>query len=332
MKAFITGIASWLPDLAEENTNARLRKKTGIESRRICPPGMTAGDMALEAAERLFAQGVGREGIDFLILCTQSPDYCLPTTACILQDRLGLPKSCGALDIDLGCSGYIYGLGLAKGLVESGQARNVLFLTSETYSRYINHKDNAVRPLFGDGASATLVSGVESDSEGIYGFVYGTDGGGACELIVPVGGMRNRYGDTAIEEFTDDFGNFRTNRDLYMNGAGIMNFALEVVPGMLEGILAKTSLTRGDIDYYVFHQANKMMLNYLQEKCGLEGVPFWNDVRNYGNTVSSSIPIALCDLVRQLGMNGSGKLRRVVLVGFGVGLSWGGCVVNLQGL
>ncbi len=329
MKAYITGIASWLPDLTEENTNVRLRKKTGIESRRICPPGMTAGDMALEAAERLFAQGVGREGIDFLILCTQSPDYCLPTTACILQDRLGLPKSCGALDIDLGCSGYIYGLGLAKGLVESGQARNVLFLTSETYSRYINPKDNAVRPLFGDGASATLVSGVESDSEGIYGFVYGTDGGGAGELIVPVGGMRNRYGDTALEEFTDDFGNFRTNRDLYMNGAGIMNFALEVVPGMLEGILAKTSLTRGDIDYYVFHQANKMMLNYLQEKCGLEGLPFWNDVRNYGNTVSSSIPIALCDLVRQFG---SSNLRRVVLAGFGVGLSWGGCVVNLQGL
>ena len=333
MKAFITGLASYLPDLTEENTNARLRKKTGIESRRVCPPGMTAGDMALEAAKKLFTQFGGRGGgytdIDFLILCTQSPDYFLPTTACILQDRLGLPKSCGALDIDLGCSGYIYGLGLAKGLVESGQARNVLFLTSETYSRYINPNDNAVRPLFGDGASATLVSGVDSESDGIYGFVYGTDGSGAGELIVPVGGMRSRYGDTALEEFTDDFGNFRTNRDLFMNGAGIMNFALDVVPGALEEILKKSSLTRGDIDYYVFHQANRMMLNYLQEKCGLEGLPFWNDVRNYGNTVSSSIPIALCDLVRQLG---SSNLRRVVLAGFGVGLSWGGCIVNLQAL
>ena len=290
---------------------------------------MTAGDMAVKAAENLFA-GITDGGgglIDFVILCTQSPDYFLPTTACIIQDRLGLPKTCGAVDVNLGCSGYVYGLGLAKGLIESGQAKNVLLLTSETYSRHISPKDNATRPLFGDGAAATLVSGVEAESEGIYGFVYGTDGSGAEKLIVPVGGARHSYSSTELQEYTDAFGNVRTNRDLYMDGAGIMEFALDAVPVMLDEVLAKSSLTREEIDYYVFHQANKMMLGFLQEKCGLQGLPFWNDVTDYGNTVSASVPIAVRDLLRQ---NDSANLRRVMLAGFGVGLSWGGCVVDLS--
>lgn len=327
MRAYVTGLSYYLPDLTEENTNTRLRKKTGIESRHICPPGITASDIAHEAAEKLFANGIDRDIIDFLILCTQSPDYFLPTTACILQDRLGLPKSCGAFDFNLGCSGYVYGLGMAKGLIESGQAENILLLTSETYSRHINPRDNATRPLFGDGASATLIQRIDTESDGIYGTVYGTDGSGAGSLIVPVGGMRHPYAETGLEEYTDSFGNFRTNRDLYMNGAGIMDFALEVVPQTLENVLAKSALKRQDIDYYVFHQANRMILDYLREKCGLQDFPFWNDVRDYGNTVSSSIPIALADMMR---LEGSTDMKRVVIIGFGVGLSWGGCVVNLS--
>ena len=290
---------------------------------------MTAGDMAVKAAMNLFAgitYGVGGL-IDFVILCTQSPDYYLPTTACIVQDRLGLPKTCGAIDVNLGCSGYVYGLGLAKGLIESGQAENVLLLTAETYSKHINPLDHATRPLFGDGAAATLVSGIEAEREGIYGFVYGTDGSGAEKLIVPVGGMRKPYVSTELEEYTDAFGNVRTNRDLYMDGAGIMEFALEAVPAMLGEVLARSSLAREEVDYYVFHQANRMMLGFLQEKCGLQGMPFWNNVTDYGNTVSASIPIALADLLRQ---NGSTSLRRVMLAGFGVGLSWGGCIADLS--
>ena len=290
---------------------------------------MTAGDMAVKAAMNLFA-GITYDGgglIDFVILCTQSPDYYLPTTACIVQDRLGLPKTCGAIDVNLGCSGYVYGLGLAKGLIESGQAENVLLLTAETYSKHINPLDHATRPLFGDGAAATLVSGIEAEREGIYGFVYGTDGSGAEKLIVPVGGMRKPYVSTELEEYTDTFGNVRTNRDLYMDGAGIMEFALEAVPAMLGEVLARSSLAREEVDYYVFHQANRMMLGFLQEKCGLQGMPFWNDVTDYGNTVSASIPIALADLLRQ---NGSTSLRRVMLAGFGVGLSWGGCIADLS--
>ena len=327
MKAYITGLACYLPELTEENTNARLRKKTGIERRRICPPDMTASDMACKAAEKLFAEGVDRSVIDFVILCTQSPDYFLPTTACIIQQKLGLPKGCGAFDFNLGCSGYIYGLGIAKGLVESGQAGNILLLTSETYSKYINPRDHATKPLFGDGASATLISACEYDCDGIYGNVYGTDGRGAESLIVPSGGMRNPFRDNDIQEYTDAFGNFRTNRDLHMNGAEIMNFALNVVPDTLEKILAQSSLSRNDIDYYVFHQANKMMLDYLREKCELQDLPYWNDVTNYGNTVSSSIPIALADMLR---LKGNTNMKRVMLVGFGVGLSWGGCIIDLS--
>lgn len=153
------------------------------------------------------------------------------------------------------------------------------------------------------------------------------DGSGYDKLIVPSGGMKHRFCDTELEEFVDDFGNVRTNYDLHMDGAAIMNFALEAVPQTLEAVLAKTSLARTEIDYYVFHQANKFMLSYLQEKCGLQNLPFWNDVKNYGNTVSSSIPIALCDMLAE-----NSNPERVMIIGFGVGLSWGGCIINLSEL
>lgn len=331
MKAYITRMAYYMPEPVEENEAGRLRKKTGIDRRHICPADMTASDMAVFAAEKIFNEGVDRNSIDFLLYCTQSPDYPLPTTACILQDRLGLPKHCGALDYDLGCSGFVYGLGLAKGLIESGQAKNVLLLTSETYTKYIHPEDHAVRPLFGDAATATLISAQDTEEEGIFGFVYGTDGSGADKLIVPVGGMRHRYQDTKVETTTDQYGNTRTNQNLYMDGGAIMDFALEVVPKTVEQILVKTSLTKEEIDYYVFHQANKFMLKSLQMLCGLTDRPFWNDCAEYGNTVSSSIPVALVDIMEEIHERGEEQeLKRVMLIGFGVGLSWGGCVVDLR--
>ena len=325
-RAYITQLAAALPARRVENPAGRLRKKTGIVARRIAAEGETAGDLAFRAAEKLFAAGVERASIDFLILCTQSPDHFLPPTACILQDRLGLPRSCGAFDYDLGCSGYIYGLGIAKGFIESGQARRVLLLTAETYSKYIHPADGATLPLFGDGATATLVEGVAAERPGLSGFVYGTDGSGAGGLIVPVGGHRPPFATAPVEETRDKYGNVRTNRNLYMNGSGIMNFALDVVPKALAEILAKTGLSKEDVDYYVFHQANQFMLRYLQQECGLDGLPYWNDVAEVGNTVSSSIPIALCELLKT---RSSDTLRNIMLLGFGVGLSWGGCVVDL---
>lgn len=325
MKAFISSSAYYLPENIIDNPNARLRKKAGIERIHVCNSEMTAGDMAQLAAEKLFSKGVDRASIDFLILCTQSPDYYLPTTACILQDKLNLNKNCGAVDFNLGCSGFIYGLGLAKGLIESGQSENVLLLTSETYSKYINPEDHSTKYLFGDAASAVLISSEEAGTEGISSIVYGTDGSGAGKLIVPIGGSRNRNAE--LEASRDEFGNIRTNRDLYMDGQGIMRFALNIVPGVLEEVLSKAEITREDINYYVFHQANKLVLDALQEKCGLQSLPYWNNSREYGNTVSSSIPIAITDL---LSSHTKEELQNVMLIGFGVGLSWGGCIVDLR--
>lgn len=327
MKAYIKEITYVLPSNIEENPKNRLTKKTGILSRHICTEDEIASDLAFRAAEKLLGNEIDRKSIDFLILCTQSQDYYLPTTACILQDKLDLSTDCGAFDYNLGCSGYIYGLSMAKGLVESGQAENVLLLTAETYSKYINPKDNTVYPLFGDAATATLVKGYAEEESGLEGFVLGTNGAGYQNLIVPVGGMKNREAKTEVEETTDEYGNYRTNRNLYMHGSAISDFALDVVPKTVDKILLKTSMKKTDIDYYVFHQANKFMLQFLQMKCDLLDYPYWNDVKEYGNTVSCSIPIALVDMMRA---NRDKKVNKVMSIGFGVGLSWGGCVIDMS--
>lgn len=325
MKAYITRLSYALPEHIEENPKGRLTRKTGIKSRHIAAEDETASDLAVKATEKLIKAGVKSEYIDYLLLCTQSPDYILPTTACILQDRLGLPKSCGALDFNLGCSGYVYGLGLAKGLIESDQAKNVLLLTSETYSKYINPKDGSVVPIFGDGATATIVSAFDTNKDGISQLVYGTDGSGYKKLIVPVGAQRYRYG-VPTEEIIDTHGNVRTNYNLFMDGAAIMQFALEHVPATVNQILDGAKLTKEQIDYYVFHQANSFMLTYLQQTCNLVGLPYWNDVQNYGNTVSSSIPIAMADMLATQ----PEKVENVMIIGFGVGLSWGGALIDLS--
>lgn len=326
-KAYITHIAYELPEKVVENEKGRLQRKTGIVYRHVCADDETAADLAQRAAEKLFANGVERHSVEYIIFCTQSPDYILPTTACLLQDRLHLSKTLGAIDIDLGCSGYVYALGLAKGLIESEQVRNVLVLTGETYSKYIHPEDNTVLPLFGDAATATFVEACVADESGICGMTYGTDGSGAGNLIVPVGGMRNRWLDTPLEETVDSYENKRTNRNLYMNGSAIIDFALEEVPLCIEKILQKMNMKKKDIDYYVFHQGNQFMLQYLQQKCNLMDLRYWNDVRNYGNTVSNSIPVALVDMMqKEVGLD----LQHVMLLGFGVGLSWSGCIVNLS--
>lgn len=327
MKAYITKLEYILPKNKVENPKNRLTKKTGIYSRHICLDDEIASDLAFAAAEKLFVSGVNKNDIDFLILCTQSPDYYLPTTACILQDKLGLPTSCGAFDYNLGCSGYIYGLSLAKGLIETDQAKKILLLTAETYSKYINPKDNTVAPLFGDAATATLISGYDETESGLDGFVFGTNGAGYDKLIVPVGAMKHNYHNSKIEEYTDQYGNYRTNQNLYMNGSAISDFALEVVPPTINKILAKTELKKDEVDYFVLHQANKFMLEFLQMKCDLIGYPFWNDVKEYGNTVSCSIPIALVDMLKE---NQDRKIQKILSVGFGVGLSWAGCLIDLK--
>lgn len=334
MNAHISAIEFHLPEavLSSEGLAAefpgwsveKIQSKTGITERHIARGDEFASDLAVRAAEKLFSTGIPRESVDALFLCTQSPDYLLPTTACLLQDRLSLPTTVAALDYNLGCSGFIYGLGLAKGFIASGQAQRVILITADTYSKFIHPGDRSVRTLFGDAAAATIID-ASAGSGGLSGpFLYGTDGSGAENLIVPRGGLRRPRQEDA-ETTTDDGGNQRTENHLYMNGPEIFNFTLRIVPQTVDALLAKSGLTAGEVDLFVFHQANQYMLEHLRKRLNLPADKFVISMQHCGNTVSSTIPIAL-RMAQE-----SGQLRagmKVMLLGFGVGYSWGGTIVE----
>lgn len=303
-------------------TAEKILEKTGIETRHIAEATECASDLAYSAALKLFAKNnINPKLIDFILFATQSPDYYLPTTACILQDRLGIPKNAGALDFNLGCSAYIYGLAVAKSLVVAGIARNVLLLTAETYSKYIHKNDKSNRTIFGDGASASLIC---NEGHTIGNFDLGTDGSGNDVLIVPAGGSRIPHSpETAIDEEFEN--SIRSKNNLYMDGPEVFNFTIKVVPQSIKNLLEKSKLVLEDVDLFVFHQANKFMLDFLRKKVKIPEDKFVIDLKEVGNTVSSTIPIALKRAEE------SGRLKpgdKVLLIGFGVGLSWGSCILD----
>ncbi len=323
--AAIGPIAVHLPEKVEDNDllSAQFPKwdmplifaKTGVRQRHIAGPDECASDLGVAAAERLFAEhNIDRSTIDFLLFCTQTPDYVLPTTACLMQDRLRLPTSIGALDFNLGCSGFVYGLSLADGMIRSGTARRVLLITAETYSKYIDPTDRSLRTIFGDGAAATLVEA--SDQPSLGGFVFGTDGRGADTLLVTEGGARPK--EHAIQPRKRK----RWPSDLYMDGPELVKFSLEVVPPLVEKVLAAARWKRDDIDMYLLHQATTFMLDHLRDRLSLDREHTPEALELYGNTVSSTIPILIRDL-RQSGRLRPGK--QTMMIGFGVGLSWAGC-------
>ena len=331
MRAYIKAISYYLP--SEVLTNQALEKefpewsaekvsaKVGIEHRHIAAADETAGDMACAAAEKLFAEGVDRSCVEFVLLCTQSPDYFLPSTSCVLQHRLGIPTSAGAFDYNLGCSGCVYGMAVAKGLISAGIAKNVLLLTAETYNKYLHPSDKSNRSIFGDGAAACLIS-TEGFAE-IGEFSLGTDGSGANNLIVKTGAARQKEATGLFVE--DDEGHLWYDDYLYMNGGAIFNFTMDAVPAMMMEILSKNQLGKDDIDYYVFHQANEFMLNTIRKVCVLPKDKFYVDLTETGNTVSSTVLIGLKKCI----INGTiGKYSKVMVMGFGVGLSWGGTILH----
>lgn len=330
MKTFIKAISYYLPNKVVTNedlvkdfpewTVDKVAGKLGIDQRHVVGENETATDMAIKAAEILFSEhSIDRETIDFVLLCTQSPDYFLPTSACLIQNRLGLSTNCGALDFNLGCSGFVYGLSLAKGLISANIAKNVLLLTSETYSKHIHPKDKGNRTIFGDAAAATLIS-IDGFAT-IEDFYLGTDGRGAENLIVKKGGLRQP---NAIEDLVfDESGNPTSSDYLYMNGGEIFNFTSEAVPVMVEQVLEKNNLVKNEIQLFVFHQANKYMMNYLRKLIDIESESFYFHIENIGNTVSSTIPIALYEAQKE------GKLKgNILLAGFGVGYSWGATILK----
>ena len=332
--AYIKAISYYLPEKVVTNEELvkefpewsvdKVAQKVGVDCRHLAAEGETAGDMAEKAARKLFGEySINPKSIDFLMLCTQSPDYFLPSTACVLQDRLGMPTSSGAFDYNLGCSGCIYGMAMAKGLIAAGIAKNVLLLTAETYNKYLHPSDKSNRSIFGDGAAACLIS-TDGFAE-IGEFSLGTDGGGANNLIVKTGASRQKESTGLFVE--DDEGHIWYDDYLYMNGGAIFNFTLDAVPSMVSQILLKNNLQKYDIDYYVFHQANKFMLNTIRKVCALPKDNFYVDLLTTGNTVSSTILIGLKSCLDNQKIK-SGDT--VMISGFGVGLSWGGTILFFQ--
>jgi 3-oxoacyl-[acyl-carrier-protein] synthase-3 len=300
----------------------KIEAKIGIRERHISAVGETSLDLAYQAG-MLLLKDIDKSKIDFLILCTQSPDYFLPTSACVLQAKLGLNTACGAFDINLGCSGFIYGLAVAKGLISVGIANNVLLITAETYSKFIHPLDKGNRSIFGDGAAATLIE--SSTESGLGNFSLGTDGTGFDKLIVKTGGMR--YPDKVNPvSLTDDDGNFMSADNLFMNGSDIFNFTIDVVPDLVQEVLKANNLQMEDVNYFIFHQANKFILDYLRDYIEIPQEKFYLNLTNTGNTVSATIPIALADCIQNKIVKPGDK---VMLIGFGVGLSWGGCLINI---
>lgn len=317
MKAYIKHISTYIPknkitneDIAKkfpEWDSDKILNKIGIAERYIADEDEFVSDMAAKSIQELIDEfGINKDSIDFLILCTQSPDHFLPATSCIVQEKAGLNNNCAAIDINQGCSGYVYGLSLAKGLVISGTAKNVVLVTAETYSKHIHQNDKGNISLFGDAATATLIT--DNGKYEIKEFSLGSDGKGAENLIVKNGAVKIKNNNDP--ENLDNF--------LYMNGPEIFDFTSKSIPPLVERNLEQNQLTKGDIDTFIFHQANTYMLNFLRRKIGIPTKNFVIDMLDYGNTVSSTIPLALknCDLKGR-------EMHTVMLVGFGVGYSWG---------
>jgi len=326
LHAHIGPIAVHFPERLETNAELHaqfpgwdiplIEEKTGIAQRFIAAENETASDLAVAAAEKLFAEhSIDRQSIDYILLCTQTPDYPLPTTACLIQDRLGIPTTAGALDFNLGCSGFVYGISMAEGLICSGQAKRILLLTAETYSKYIDPEDRSLRTIFGDAAAATLIEA--SPSATLTGFRFGTDGSGADTLLVSDGGARPAS--TALRPRHRK----RWKSRLYMDGASLISFTVTSIPQLIREMLEKAGLSTDDIQLFLMHQATDKMLSQLRIALDVDSTRLPIRLRDCGNTVSSTLPILIHDLRR------SGELvsgMQTMLVGFGVGWSWAGCL------
>ena len=300
---------------------SKVEDKIGIRSRQVAIKE-TSLDLAYNSSLKVI-ESTKDKNIDFILYCTQTPDYILPTSACILQDKLNLKTNIGALDFNLGCSGYVYGLALCKGLIDSGIAKRILFVTTDTYTKYIHKKDKGNRSIFGDGSTATILS--YDNKKNIKEFELNTDGSGFDKLIIKNGGSKNSLDENPDLKMYGD-NNYYNDNCLYMQGPDIFNFTIKNIPKLIKDVLNKNKMDMNEIDYFIFHQANKFMLNYLMKKIKIPQEKFHIDLTETGNTVSSTIPIALKQALDQ------NKIKvgdNVLLAGFGVGLSWGGTIITI---
>jgi 3-oxoacyl-[acyl-carrier-protein] synthase-3 len=298
---------------------ARVAARTGVAARRVARPSETAFDLARQACDALFAENPGQLAeVDAILFCTQTGDYVMPPNSSLLHGSLGLKQDVFALDYNLACSGFVYGLALAQGLILGGVASNIMLVTADTYSKFINSRDRAARALFGDGAAATLIGPSES-GRGLVDVICATSGKDHRRFMIPAGGLRlQRTAETAIPH-VDSSGNYRSLEDIHMDGAGVLAFVNAAVPAQVETLLARNSLTVADLDLVIFHQASQMAIDSLTRRLSIPREKVFVNIGRIGNTVSASIPIAIRDAIDQ------GVLRpghRVLLSGFGVGMSW----------
>ncbi len=327
--ARIVGIASAVPvakdpldRLAEEKVFSseellKISKSLGVRSRRVAPPGMCTSDLCFAAADRLLNDlQWNRAEVDALLFITQTSDYFLPATSCVLQARLGLGNHCTAFDINLGCSGYTYGIYLA-GKMLRGNLRKILILVGDTPSKIVNSRDRASAAVFGDAGTATALIADETAPD-MY-FETGTDGTGKDALLIPAGCFRERSSAETSAFLTSEDGSVRSAEQLYMDGPSVFSFALDRVPDAIHAVLPASGWTIAEVDAFVFHQANRFMLEYLAKKLKIPLAKVPIAMEEYGNTSSASIPLTMTALMSaQL----ASSPHRLILSGFGVGFSW----------
>ena len=311
-------------DLQKENPEWDVEKvaaKTGIYSRHIAGEDETALDLAIKALEKLFTKtSVKKEDIDGIIFCTQSPDYVMPSNSFLIHEKFEFDKNTWSFDYNLACSGYVYGLCIARGFIETGMAKNIMLITSDTYSKYINKKDRSTVNLFGDGAAVTIISNCDSEESRIIDAKLSSSGKDYKSFYIPSGGSRLPKNKNTIEGTKDESGNIRNLENIHMNGFAVWKFISRIVPQQIQEILINNNLNINDVDFLGFHQASKLTLESLAKALKISNDKVYTNIENIGNTVSSSIPIALKDAIEEK------KLKRgdlIVLSGFGVGLSWG---------
>jgi len=321
----IRGVFSAVPSRRFDNftdatgfTEDEVRKvvgMAGVKSRRMAGDSVCSSDLCQAAAEALLEKtGWEADSVDALIMVTQSPDYLLPSTACVLQTKLGLPTTCAAFDVGLGCSGYAYGLYLGALMLSGGGLKRALVLHGETPARFADESDRSVSLLFGDAGSATALEAVDPAGTTPWSFVLHTDGSGYQDLIIPGGGFRERF----PEE--------RRRYCVSMNGPNIFNFSIKRVPPVIQDTLDLAGLNKDDVDYYILHQSNQFIMRHLSKKMGIPETKVPLTLEDFGNTGGPSVPLTL---VRGELTRPSDRSLKLMLVGYGVGLSWGAALVDL---
>lgn len=323
----IAGIAAAVPgpskavtedSLLQPEELSRITRNSGVSRRHLVSGGVCTSDLCLAAANRLLdATGWTPDSIDGLLFVSQTPDYVLPATACSLHHRLGLSRSCLAFDVNLGCSGYVYGLWLAGSIMSGNSVSRVILLAGDTISRLVSPEDRSVATLFGDAGTATALE-FDAAATPMF-FELGTDGAGSGHLAVRAGGFRIPKSAETCVRSQDEKGNIRSDEDLYMDGGEVLAFTLSTVPDLCRSVLEQAGWSIATVDSFVMHQANRFMVQNLAKIMSLPKEKVVLALENYGNTSSASIPLAMIEAL-------SGRLAestlKLLLAGFGVGFSW----------